>query len=90
MEAKRTTALPQLLKENEQSLLTEWLKSQKKSGALRSGQISEADLGENSSRLLAALREGVAAGQLLDITTPPWDRTGPCWKRCRGLAPRSV
>ena len=68
------TDLPRILAENEQALLSVWLESRKKSGALRSGQISEAELSDNSRKLLAALREGAAAGQLDDITTSAWDR----------------
>ena len=44
------TALPRVLAENEQALLAGWLESQKKAGALRSGQLGEAELGENSRR----------------------------------------
>jgi rsbT co-antagonist protein RsbR len=74
MEGKRMTAIPRLLAENEQALLNGWLETQKKSGAVRSGQLSEAELGESCRRLLAALREGVTGGQVEDIKAPAWDR----------------
>lgn len=48
------TLIPQLLAEHEQELLRDWMEFQKKSGTLRSGQISEAELGEASRRLLSA------------------------------------
>src|SRR5215469_517566 len=51
------------------------MESQKKSGALRSGQISEAELTENSRRLLAALRGGASTGQFEDIAAPVWDQS---------------
>jgi rsbT co-antagonist protein RsbR len=69
------TIIPQLLAENEQALLHDWMEFQKKSGALRSGQISEAELGEASRRLLSALRGGTATGQFEDVTAPVWDQT---------------
>src|SRR5262249_53563024 len=67
--------LPQLLEEDEQALLAQWLEAQKKVGALRSGQISESELAENSRRFLATLRGGAESGQFTDITTPEWDPT---------------
>jgi hypothetical protein len=61
--------IPRLQAENEQALLRDWMESQKKSGALRSGQIGEAELTEASRRLLSALRGGAVTGQFEDITT---------------------
>jgi rsbT co-antagonist protein RsbR len=51
------------------------MESQKKSGALRSGQIGEAELTEASRRLLSALRGGAVTGQFEDITAPVWDQS---------------
>jgi rsbT co-antagonist protein RsbR len=73
MEAKSMTALPRVLAENQETLLAGWLQSQKKSGALRGGQLGEAELGQTSRRLLAALCEGAATGQFDDIAAPAWD-----------------
>jgi rsbT co-antagonist protein RsbR len=64
-----------LLAENEQALLRDWVETQKKSGSLRSGQITEAELTENSRRLLSALCGGTATGQFADITAPVWDQS---------------
>jgi len=69
------TTIPQLLEEEGQTLLADWLECQKRAGALRSGQISEAELTEGSRRLLAALRAGAATGQFADIATSAWDQT---------------
>jgi len=69
------TLIPQLLAEHEQELLRDWMEFQKKSGTLRSGQISEAELGEASRRLLSALRGAAATGQFEDVTAPMWDQT---------------
>src|SRR5262249_32061964 len=75
MAEEHATIIPQVLAENEQALLRDWMESQKKSGALRSGQISEAELTENSRRLLAGLRGAAATGQFDDITAPIWDQS---------------
>ena len=69
------TIIPQLLAENEETLLRDWMASQKKSGVLRGGQISDAELTEASRRLIAALRGGAASGQFVDITAPGWDQS---------------
>jgi rsbT co-antagonist protein RsbR len=75
MAEEPSAIIPQLLAEDEQALLRDWVESQKKSGALRSGQISEAELTENSRRLLTGLRGGAATGQFEDITAPIWDQS---------------
>src|SRR5262249_202183 len=75
MAGEHATIIPQLLAENEEPLLRDWIGSQKKSGALRAGQISEAELTEASRRLIAALRGGAASGQFVDITAPGWDQS---------------
>jgi rsbT co-antagonist protein RsbR len=75
MAGEHATIIPELLAENEETLLRDWMESLKKSGALRGGQISEAELTEASRRLLAALRGGAVTGQFADITTPVWDQS---------------
>src|SRR5580704_19780870 len=50
MAKSRATILPQLLQEDERTLLADWLEWQKTAGALSSGQISDAELAENSRR----------------------------------------
>ena len=75
MAGEHATIIPQLLAENEETLLRDWMESQKKFGVLRSGQISEAELTEASRRLIAALRGGAASGQFVDITAPGWDQS---------------
>jgi rsbT co-antagonist protein RsbR len=75
MAEEHPTIIPQLLAENEQTLLRDWMESQKKSGLLRSGQISEAELTEASRRLIAALGGGAVTGQFEDITAPVWDQS---------------
>ena len=75
MAKQHVTIIPELLDENQRALLSEWTESQKKSGALRNGQISEDELTGSSRRLLAALREGAATGQFEDISAPIWDQS---------------
>ncbi len=68
------TVIPGLIEKYHQNLLDEWMAAQKRSGSLGNGQISEADLGEQSRRFLAVLRQGVA-GSFDDISGPEWDST---------------
>jgi rsbT co-antagonist protein RsbR len=75
MSEEYVTIIPQLLEENEQALLRDWMESHERSGVLRSGRISKAELTEASRRLLSALRAGAAAGQFMDLTTPGWDQS---------------
>jgi rsbT co-antagonist protein RsbR len=75
MPDQNVSTLPQLLAENEKTLLHDWIETQKKAGGLRSSQISEVELGENAQRFLAALRSNAAAGQLADINGPMWEQT---------------
>jgi rsbT co-antagonist protein RsbR len=73
MGTKNTTMIPRLLAENGQELLNGWLEAQKKAGAMRSGQISEVKLREDSRKLLAALCEGAVTGQFEDLAAPGWE-----------------
>src|SRR3984893_6012045 len=83
MSEERATIIPQLLAENEQALLSDWMETHEKSGVLRSGRISKAELTDASRRLLpavpprllAALRAGPAAEEFADITAPGWDQS---------------
>ena len=67
--------IPRVLAEDEAALLADWIKSQKLSGSLRSGQISEQELTEISRRFLAAFRSGASSGQFSDIGSASWDQT---------------
>jgi rsbT co-antagonist protein RsbR len=66
--------IPQLLRDNEQELLRDWLDAQITAGAFRTAQIGEEKLARDSRGLLAAMRAGTAAGQLDDITAAAWDQ----------------
>jgi rsbT co-antagonist protein RsbR len=51
-----------LVGNNEQTILTEWLDLQKQSGILRTGRTTEAELRSQSRNFLHLLREGLAKG----------------------------
>lgn len=68
------TIIPGLIETHHQRVLTDWLACQKREGTA-GGQISEAQLADQSARFLAVLRQGVAAGNLADLTQPEWDST---------------
>jgi rsbT co-antagonist protein RsbR len=68
------TIIPDLIEKHYQRLLDGWLACQKRVGAV-GGQISEAQLAEQSRRFLVELRQGVAGGHFDDISGPEWDAT---------------
>jgi rsbT co-antagonist protein RsbR len=68
------TTIPNLIEQHHQRLMSGWLACQKREGVV-GGQITEDQLAEQSCRLLAELRQGVAAGHFDDISGPEWDST---------------
>ncbi len=69
------TIVPALIERHHQRLLNDWLSCQAREGVLRGGQISEAELAEESRRFLGELRGGAATGRTDDIAGPEWART---------------
>ncbi len=69
------TTIPALIDNNYQQLLDDWLACQKREGALRSGQIKEAELADQSRRFLFELSKSVAVGRLDDIAGPEYSET---------------
>jgi len=69
------STIPALIDKNYQRLLDDWVACQKREGALRSGQIKEAELADQSRRFLSELSKGAAAGRLDDIAGPEWSET---------------
>jgi rsbT co-antagonist protein RsbR len=69
------SALPTLIGTNYQQLLDDWLARQKREGALRSGQIKEGELADQSRRFLSELGKSTVAGRLDDIAGPEWSGT---------------
>lgn len=70
----RQSALPALIDKHQGPLLDEWIKAQLSDGALTSGQIRESDLRDQSQRFLAAMKRGVAAGEVADIDGTSWEQ----------------
>jgi rsbT co-antagonist protein RsbR len=69
------TTIPALIDKNHQQLLDDWIISQKREGALRSGQIKEVELADQSRRFLSELSKGAAAGRHDDIAGAEWSGT---------------
>jgi rsbT co-antagonist protein RsbR len=69
------TTIPALIDKNHRQLLDDWLAYQKREGALRSGQIKETELTDQSRRFLSELGKGAAAGRLDDIAGLEWSGT---------------
>src|SRR5271156_5928491 len=69
------TTTPALIDKNHQQLLDDWIAYQKRDGALRTGQIKEAELADQSRRFLSELGKGAAAGRLDDIAGLEWSGT---------------
>ncbi|MCX6046764.1 MAG: STAS domain-containing protein [Chloroflexi bacterium] len=63
---------PELLKQYEQELLTDWLNNQLSTATRRTGLLKEAELREQSRQLMNSLRNAVQHGSLTDTNTPEW------------------
>jgi rsbT co-antagonist protein RsbR len=66
------SALPTLLNQRRETLLTEWQRRLMTSAALQSGKVKETELRENSARLLDAIQGAIKNGNLADIATVEW------------------
>ena len=75
MPTKTNTVLPALIAKHEKQLLQSWLEMQRASGAFNIAQLDEGIVTDQSRRLLAALRESIASGELDDIRTVAWAPT---------------
>jgi rsbT co-antagonist protein RsbR len=69
------TIIPTLIERDNERILADWTACQKREGVAARGQISEAQLGDQSKRFLTELRQGAAAGTLDDLSGPEWDGT---------------
>jgi rsbT co-antagonist protein RsbR len=68
-------SLPFLLSKYEAKLLQSWTDSQIAAGSLRSGQIKENELKDQSKRFLRELVQAIKAGQVDNITRGAWQTT---------------
>ena len=62
MAANEMTVLAAMVSDHEKTILPEWVELQKRSGALQTGRITEAELTAQSTEFLHLLRAGVAKG----------------------------
>ncbi|HEY1795272.1 MAG TPA: STAS domain-containing protein [Stellaceae bacterium] len=69
------TVIPAMIERCHERLLAEWLACQKREGASGNGQISEAQLADQSRRFLAELMQGLASGTFDSLSGPEWDAT---------------
>jgi rsbT co-antagonist protein RsbR len=69
------TSLPFLLSKYEAKLLQSWTDSQLAAGPLRSGQIKENELKDQSKRFLRELVQAIKAGEVDNITSDAWQAT---------------
>ena len=73
MVATTTSRIPDLLQKHRSKLLTSWLERQLASGSLRSGQIKEDELKEQSEKFLHEFMTGLKSAQADDIVGPGWN-----------------
>ena len=66
------TRLPELIKQHEQQVFTDWMRSQTSSGTLRSDLLKESDLREQSRQFFDAMKDALQRGELSDINGPEW------------------
>jgi rsbT co-antagonist protein RsbR len=67
-----TSAIPALLAKHESKVLPAWIENQIASGSLRSGQINEQELKDQSKRFLREFVQALKTGAIDDITGEPW------------------
>ncbi|HEX2778621.1 MAG TPA: STAS domain-containing protein [Gemmatimonadaceae bacterium] len=66
------TRLVEVLTQNEQTLLAEWLRAQSAAGGRSQRLLGESTVREQSQRLLAAVRDAVSKGQVESIDGGEW------------------
>lgn len=71
-----TSAIPEILKNNEKEILQEWVREQLTSSNKRIDLVSDETLNKDSIEFLSAFRECAQSGNFSDIS-------GNDWKRCR-------
>ena len=72
MAEKNVATLSALVAKHEAALLAGWLRSQTDAGSLRSGQIKEDELTDQSRRFLSEFVKATKSGQVHDITELAW------------------
>jgi rsbT co-antagonist protein RsbR len=72
MVASPTSRIANLLEKHQSKLLAAWLERQLTSGSLRSGQIKEDELRQQSQRFLREFLGGLKSAHADDVTGPNW------------------
>jgi rsbT co-antagonist protein RsbR len=67
--------IPALLETHEIEVLTSWMESQISAGTLRSGQIKESELKDQSQRFLREFVQAIKSGETDDPTGAAWSAT---------------
>jgi rsbT co-antagonist protein RsbR len=75
MATANTSALGNLITKHEAKLLPSWIDGQIAAGSLRSGQLKEDELRDQSKRFLRELVQALKSGELDDIGSPDWSAT---------------
>jgi rsbT co-antagonist protein RsbR len=72
MVARARSMIPTLLKTHETMVLASWMKSQVTAGSLRSGQMKEDELKDQSERFLREFVHALESGETNDISGATW------------------
>src|SRR5262245_35293706 len=72
MDDRNVAALSGLITLHEEGRLTAWMTNQRKAGSLRSGQIREDELGEQSRQFLRDFTIALKSGEVDDISGQAW------------------
>jgi len=70
--ATAPTRTSEILRQNEQNLLTEWLQHQLSAKAFRSGRLKESELREQSLEFLSAFIRALQSGKTFDSDSSAW------------------
>jgi len=75
MAERDVTALSDLITKYEAELLISWMRNQLEAGSLRSGQIKEDELRDQSRRFLREFTNALKSGDVDDVTGQAWSAT---------------
>jgi len=75
MDDKNVAALSGLITQHEEGLLSAWMRNQLEAGSLRSGQIKEDELKDQSTQFLRDFTIALKSGEVDNITGEAWSQT---------------
>jgi rsbT co-antagonist protein RsbR len=67
------TRLPEILRRHESEILSDWLRNQLSSKAVRGNLVQEGELREQSRAFLSVFREAMDGGGATNISSPAWN-----------------